>query len=101
MFSYNLKKKLQNQAMTKLNPAAREQLLLHKFLAGLPLSVSRLIRGTGEARELEQAVECACLLMAISEQEHTAAIPEDLPEDLANSSNCVSKFKTLPSMWLH
>ena len=52
MFSYNLKKKLQNQAMTKLNPAAREQLLLHKFLAGLPPSVSRLIRGTGEAREL-------------------------------------------------
>ena len=80
MFSYNLKK-LQNQAMTNLNPAAREQLLLHKFLAGLPPSVSRLIRGTGEARELEQAVECACLLMAISEQEHTAAIPEDLPED--------------------
>ena len=65
MFSYNLEK-LQNQAMINLNPAAREQLLLHKFLAGLPPSVSRLIRGTGEAREFEQAVECACLLMAIS-----------------------------------
>ena len=42
MFSYNLKKLL-DQAMTNLAPAAREQLLLHQFMAGLTLSVSRQI----------------------------------------------------------
>ena len=78
-FSYNLKKLL-NQAMTNLDPAAREQVLLHQFLAGLPPSVSRQIRATVEARELEQTVKHARLLMAISEQEHTAAIPEDPSE---------------------
>ena len=70
MFSYNLK--LLNQEMTNLDPAARKQLLLHQFLAGLPPAVSRQIGGTGKAMDFEQKVEHARLLIAISEQEHRA-----------------------------
>ena len=49
-------KKLLEQAILGLDVPAREQLLLHQFLAGIPESVSRHLRATGEIKTLDSAV---------------------------------------------
>ncbi len=57
------------QAMPDLSDRkAKEQLLLHQFLAGLPSSVSRQLHATGDITELNSPVERARLLMAIDAQ---------------------------------
>ena len=76
LFVYELKRLL-DQAMPGMDAAAREQLLLHQFLGGLPASVSKQIRVAGETKELDEAIECARLLMTIEgEQTPTAAVTE-------------------------
>lgn len=60
-------KKLLDQAMPGLDGSARDQLLLHQFIAGLPETVSQQIRASGEVKELETAVERAQILMAVNE----------------------------------
>ena len=52
-------KLLLDQAMPELTVEAKQQLLVHQFLNGLPLSVSQQIRATGETKSLEQVVERA------------------------------------------
>ena len=54
VFVHDLKKLLE-QAMPELDAPAREQLLLHQFLAGIPDSVSRQLRATGEIKTLDAA----------------------------------------------
>ena len=71
-------KLLLDQAMPELTAEAKQQLLVHQFLNGLPLSVSQQIRATGETKSLEQVVECAKLLMVVQEQ--TAAITSEETE---------------------
>ena len=58
-------KRLLDQAMPKLDATAREQLLLHQFVAGLPEPVSSKLRATGETKKLETTVERARLLMTL------------------------------------
>ena len=53
-FVYELKN-LFDQAMPGKDAAAREQLLLHQFLGGLPASISKQIRAAGETKELDKA----------------------------------------------
>ena len=48
-----------DQAMHGLAAKAKQQLLLHQFLAGLPVSVSQQLRATGDTKVLDQVVECA------------------------------------------
>ena len=56
--------------MPDISGPAREQLLLHQLLAGLPLSISKQIRAAGDVSRLDTAVERARLLMALEvEQE--------------------------------
>ena len=55
--------------MPDVTGAAREQLLLHQFVAGLPASVSKQLRAAGDVTRIETAVERARLLMAL-EREH-------------------------------
>ena len=55
VFVYDLKKLLA-RAMPELDQAAREPLLLHQFLTGLPVAVSRQLRATGETYTLEAAI---------------------------------------------
>ena len=71
-------KLLLDQAMPELTAEAKQQLLVHQFLNGLPLSVSQQIRATGETKSLEQVVERAKLLMVVQEQ--TAAITSEETE---------------------
>ena len=56
LFLHELKQLL-DQAMPKLEARAREQLLLHQFVAGLPNAVSRQLRATGDAKELTSTLE--------------------------------------------
>ena len=62
--------------MPGVESTTKKQLLTHQFLAGLPPAVSRQLRAAGEA-ELEETVERACLLMALDDQEQTAAVTAD------------------------
>ena len=56
LFLQDLKQKLQH-AMSDVTGAAREQLLLHQFLAGLPVSISKQLRAAGGVMRVETALE--------------------------------------------
>ena len=75
-------KQLLNQAMPDISAAAKEQLLLHQFLSGLPQEVSKQLRATGATTTLTGAVERAKLLMTIEHHGETAAITTKQPEFL-------------------
>ena len=64
MFLQDLKQMLLH-AMPNIDGEPRNQLLLHQFLAGLPVSVSRQLRATADITTVEKALERARLLMAI------------------------------------
>ena len=77
VFTHDLKQLLA-QAVPDLKDAnATGQLLLHQFLAGIPESVSRPIRASGEVQDLDKAVERARLLMTVSEAHNAAAVVPD------------------------
>ena len=69
-------KVLLEQAMPRLDNTARDQLLLHQFLTGLPVSLSQQLRATGEARDLNSSIERARLLMSIDTQSQQVAAVE-------------------------
>ena len=75
MFVHDMKKLLE-QAMPQLEATARDQLLLHQFMAGIPDTVSRQLRATGETKALADTVERARLLMAIGERDRAAVIAD-------------------------
>ena len=56
VFVHDLKKLL-GHAMPDLDSGARDQLLLHQFLAGIPDAISRQLRASGETKSLPDAVE--------------------------------------------
>ena len=56
--------------MLELPQKARDQLLLHQFLNGLLLAISKQLCSIGDTRRLEATVERAWLLIAISESDH-------------------------------
>ena len=104
MFVYELKKLL-NQAMLSLDTFTREHLLLHQFLSGLPDTVSRQLRATGEMKNLQTATadDCTRLLMALNESQQTAAVAsstnevEDLNEQIARLTEQVETLDASPS----
>ena len=67
-------KQLLDQAMPDLASAAKEQLLLHQFLAGLPQDISKQLRATGVTNTLTEAVERAKLIMVVDHHSQTAAV---------------------------
>lgn len=69
-------KKLLSQAMPVLEGRARNQLLIHQLLAGLPITVSRQLRAIGETTDLDKVMERARLLMTMDQHEQTASISE-------------------------
>eukprot|EP00731_Ephydatia_muelleri_P021178 Em0013g905a len=75
LFLHELKQLL-DQAMPKLEARAREQLLLHQFVAGLPNAVSRQLRATGDAKELTSTLERAKLLMSLEEEQPVASVSQ-------------------------
>ena len=66
--------------MPDLGSTARDQLLLHQFLAGIPDTISRQLRASGETKSLGDAVEQARLLMTIEAPDQTAAIANKMSE---------------------
>ena len=63
--------------MPDIDIDACDQLLLHQFLMGLPLAVSKQLRVSDDAKSLDKAVERAQLLMAIEkDQMQTAVVVE-------------------------
>ena len=69
-----LSKRLLWQAMPELGENPSKPLLLHQFLSGLPGPVSRQLRATGDTKELEAVVQWAKVLMAVSDEQQTAAM---------------------------
>ena len=75
IFLHDLKKLLE-QSMPGLEETAKEKLVLHQFLAGLPDNVSKQLRATGEVLKLDAAVARTRLLMTIDDQEQSAAVSQ-------------------------
>ena len=67
-------KQLLTRAMPKVEGEARDQLLLHQFLSGLPEAVSKQLRASGQVKDLQAATEHAKLLMTVDEQYSVAAV---------------------------
>ena len=69
-------KMLLDQAMPVLAAEAKQQLFVHQFLAGFPVSVSQQLRATGDTKVLDRMVERAKLLMVVQEQTAATASEE-------------------------
>ena len=67
VFSHDLRK-LIVRVMPEIDSKARDQLLLHQFIAGLPLKVSRELRAAGETKELGVTLQRARLLLSLEDQ---------------------------------
>lgn len=67
-------KQLLNQAMPDLASSAKEQLLLHQFLVGLPGDISKQLRATGVTNTLSETVERAKLIMVVDSHSQAAAV---------------------------
>lgn len=96
-------KSLLDQAMPQLDAPARDQLLLHQFLEGIPDNISRQLRATGETKALADTVERARLLLAIDTQDQAAAVTNKsddfdlLREQIATLTEQVAALSTPPS----
>lgn len=64
LFAHDLKKRLV-QTMLKLNEESREQLLLHQFMADIPVSIGGQFFTTGELKKLNDTVEHLQLLISL------------------------------------
>ena len=83
LFVQDLKQKPQ-QAMPDVGGTARDQLLLHQFLAGLPVQICKQLRAAGDVTSMETALERACSLMSLeAEQQQTSytAAVTSAPQD--------------------
>lgn len=101
VFVHDLRKLL-GQAMPDLEKPARDTLLLHQFLAGIPENVSRQLRATGESLTLDTAITRVRLLMTIDDHGQTAAVSEKpsevelLREQVAILTEQVATLSTAP-----
>lgn len=77
MYLYKLKHLLQ-QAMPELSEDVCKQLLIQKFLGGLPGSVSCQLQAAGNTSNLEKIVERTKILMVVEQEAQTTTIkPEN------------------------
>ena len=76
-------KQLLDQAMPGLDAKAKEQLLLHQFMAGLPATISKQLRATASTTTLQSAVERAKLLTLLENEQQAAAVTS--PSNPANA----------------
>ena len=77
----------------------RKQLLIHQFLTGIPVEVSKHLRAAGEIDNLDRLMQRAKLLMTLDYSEKTAAAVEN------NRWTPLKPLKNrslpLPNRWLH
>ena len=81
VFFHDLKKHL-SAAMPNLEASARNQLLLHQLLAGLPSSISKQIRATGDTTDVDKVLERARLLIMTEDQPGRAAVVSESPNEV-------------------
>ena len=88
-------KQLLTQAMPDIAVAAKEQLLFHQFLTGLPYEISKQLRANG-VTTLPQAVERAKILMTVEEHSLQApvAAAQPKPTELLQLQQQVSDLTT-------
>ena len=67
--------------MPKLDAGAKEQLIIHQFLAGPPNTVSKQLRAAGDTTRLQTTFDRAKLLMSLEEEQSVANVnaPTDQP----------------------
>ena len=67
-------KRLMDQAMPDADAQTRKQLLIHQFLTGIPLEVSKQLQAAGEIEDLDRLIQRTKLLMTLDCREKTAAV---------------------------
>ena len=82
-FLYSIKQLL-NQAIPDMDEAAREQLLLHRFLSGIPEQYSRSIRACSEIRCSTVALKHLKLLMLCQIEGKVAVVTEQSCSEKSN-----------------
>ena len=80
VFMHDLKK-LIDQAISNMVKEAKEPLLLHQFLTGLPGPITRQLRASGDIKTLEAAMTRARLLMTIDAE--PVAMVDEKPSELS------------------
>ena len=71
VYAHDLKKLL-DMAIPGMNKEARDPLLLHQFVSGLPEPIMKQLRASGEVTTLEAAITRSRLLMTIDSQSISA-----------------------------
>ena len=79
-------RKLLSHALPEAANYAKEPLLLHQILAGIPEAIARQLRALGEVTTLDKAMTRARLLMTI-DSEPVATIADKNPSPLAEKPN--------------
>ncbi|KAL5493255.1 hypothetical protein EMCRGX_G014404 [Ephydatia muelleri] len=83
VFVHDLKKLL-SLAMPGIEANAKDQLLLHQLMAGLPTSITKQLRASGEIKNFNDTVQRARLLLSIEEQHN--GITMETPADLSHAN---------------
>ena len=65
---YSWPEEIDDMAIPGMNKEARDPLLLHQFVAGLPEPIIKQLRASGEVKTLDTAITCSRLLMIIDLQ---------------------------------
>lgn len=75
VFLHELRKLLAH-SMLKVESSMRDQLFLHQFISGLPISIAKQLRATGEVKDINDSIQRARLLLSLEEHEKhsTAAV---------------------------
>ena len=94
-FVQDLKQKLQH-AMPDITSAARNQLLLHQFLAGLPVQICKQLQAAGDVTSMKTVLERAQLLMSLeAEQEQSSCMAAVTPAPQNKCSNLKNRLTNL------
>ena len=93
LFLHDLKRLL-DQAMPGLPNKAREQLLLHQFLAGLPSTLSKQLCSSGDTKALDATVERAQLLISIEKDHEQKGVAPISQDDRGSKLSEVTELKT-------
>ena len=78
--------------MPEIYAATRKHLLLHQFLNGIPVEVSKQLRAIGEIGDLDRLIQLAKLLMTLDYNEKTAAIGEQQTDAIEALKEQVAAF---------
>ena len=68
--------------MPNLEALARNQLLLHQLLAGLPNTISKQLCATGSTTDLDRVSERTCLLIMKKDQPEETAVMSQLSSEV-------------------